>query len=125
MINILIRKESKIHGFGIFAIRDINKGEIFYQIPTNSISNKSKSRYAFIGNDQWVNDPIVLNRVNHSCEPNTKLEIIEGKPVLISKRKIVDGEEITCDYNKTEKGGNKVSCKCRSKKCKGYFIRID
>jgi len=125
MNNNLIKKESKIHGLGIFTNKNIKKGETFYQVPMDDISDIQKSQFAFIGNNQWVNDPLVLNWVNHSCCPNTILEIKKRKPILISKRDIGIGEEITCDYNKTEKGGNKISCNCAEKNCKGFFIRLE
>jgi hypothetical protein len=125
MVNSLIRKKSEIHGFGIFANKKIDKGKIFYEVPLESISNKPKSKHAFIGNNKWVNDPKILNKVNHSCDSNTRLNISKEKPVLIAKKNINIGEEITCNYNETEKGGSKVPCNCRTKKCLGYFIRIE
>ena len=125
MIKTLVRRKSKIHGFGIFANRDIAKGEDFYEIPLSSISKKPRPRHAFIGKNSWVNDPQVLNYINHSCDSNIKLDISKEKPILIAKRDIKKGEEMTCDYNETEKGGNKVACNCGSKKCRGYFIRIE
>lgn len=125
MENSLIRKRSKIHGFGIFANKDIDKGKIFYEIPLRDISNKPKSKHAFIGINRWVNDPRILNWINHSCNSNTKLDISKERPVLIAKRNIKSGKEITCNYNETEKGGCKVPCNCGTKKCLGYFIRIE
>lgn len=120
----LIRRKSKIQGFGIFANKNIKKGEKFYKIPIDSVSSKPIKRLAFIRGIGWVNDTKVLNWVNHSCVPNTKFNVSESKSSLVARRDISLGEEITCDYNKTEKGGEKVSCNCGSKKCKGHFLRI-
>ena len=125
MMEFIIKKKSKIHGFGMFTSKRIKKGEVFYEIPANKIINKPKRRYAFIGNNKWVNDTKVLNWVNHSCKANTKLDISREKPALIAKRNIKEREEITCDYNKTEKNGEKISCNCGNKKCKEYFRRIE
>lgn len=124
MAHLLIRKKSKIHGFGIFAEKDIRKGAIFYKILAKSISNKPKPRHAFIGNNRWITDPKILNWINHSCNPNIKLDVSKEKPVLIAKRNIKSGEEITCNYAETETGGSKVPCNCGTKKCLGYFVRI-
>lgn len=125
MEDFLIKKKSKIHGKGVFTKKDLQKGKKFYIVPTNKISNKPKRGFAFIGGDKWVNDKKVLNFVNHSCNPNTNLIVSKKNPYLISKKKIKKGEEITCDYNKTEKGGEKIKCNCKSKNCRGYFLRIE
>jgi SET domain-containing protein len=122
MTNFLIKKKSKIHGFGIFTEKDISKGEIFYEVPVDSLSDEPKSRYAFIGKGRWLNDPKTLNWVNHSCEANTKLELSGKVPLLISERDIQKGEEITCDYNKTEEGGKNVLCNCKSRNCRKNFL---
>ena len=124
-LNYLIKQRSKIHGLGIFTIRDIKKDEIFYYAPLRKISHQSRPKYAFIGNDTWISDKKVLNFVNHSCEPDTIFDISDKKPKLIAKRNIHSGEEITVNYNKTELGGNKVACNCKSKKCKKYFLRVE
>jgi SET domain-containing protein len=121
----LVKRRSKIHGFGIFTDRDIPKGKVFYEVPLGKLSNKSRPRFAFIGDGLWVNDPRILNWVNHSCDANTFFDIADGRLVLVARRDIEADEEITCDYNKTEKGGKKVLCKCGSRRCRGSFLRIE
>ncbi|MBU0907524.1 MAG: SET domain-containing protein-lysine N-methyltransferase [Nanoarchaeota archaeon] len=121
---VLVKRKSRIHGFGIFTENKILKGKIFYKIPVSYLFNKAHPRFAFIGDSTWVNDPKILNWVNHSCDANTDLKVTEGKPSLVAKRNINADEEITCDYNNTEKGGTKIHCRCGSKSCKGYFLRI-
>lgn len=125
MAGFLYKKNSKIHDQGIFTKKDLIKGETFYKIPLTSISNKPQKGHAFIGNNRWVNDPNILNFINHSCDANTILDLTRNPPVLISNKDIPKDNEITCDYNKTEKGGNKIPCLCKSKNCRGYFIRIE
>ncbi len=119
----LRKKKSKIHGFGIFTTRKIKKGEVFYKVPLRTIYKEPKSRCAYIGNGRFVSDERVLNWVNHSCEPNTILDIKKKIPTLKAKRDITVGEEITCNYNLTEINGVKIQCKCGNKKCKGFFLR--
>src|SRR5207253_510142 len=36
--------------------------------------------------------------INHSCEPNTEAELIEGKIWITATRRIFSGEEITFNY---------------------------
>ena len=67
----------------------------------------------------FVCDPKILNWVNHSCNPNSKIELFP--PLLQSIREILPNEEITVDYNKTELPNKKVKCNCGEKNCRGYF----
>lgn len=119
----LMKKKSKIHGFGIFTKKDLEKGVVFYKIPLTKIYDKPKDRCAYIGKNKWVSDNKILNWINHSCEANTILKIKGKSPVLITKKDIKAGEEITCNYNLTEINGSRVKCFCKSKSCGGYFLR--
>jgi SET domain-containing protein len=116
----LLKKKSKIHGFGIFTDFLIKKGSSFYKIPKEEIIDYPKKRCAYIGNGKWVCDRKVLNWVNHSCNPNCVLDLT--RKCLISAKDINSGEEITLDYNKTEHGNIKIKCKCNAENCKGYFL---
>jgi SET domain-containing protein len=119
----LVKKQSAIHETGIFAAEPIAKNTKFYEIPLINILNAPKTRCAYIGNNKYVSDEKVLNWINHSCEPNTLLDISTVKPNLVALKDIKANEEITCDYNLTEAGGTKVVCTCGSVNCKGYFLR--
>jgi len=121
MVYFEIRK-SKIHGKGIFTTKAIKKKTKFYRVPLKNIFNSPKPRCAFIGKHRWVCDNKVLNWVNHSCDANALLCIDRKMPCLIARKDIKLGEEITCDYNKTEKNGKKVRCNCKSRICKKYFL---
>lgn len=118
----LSKRKSAIHGTGIFAGRDIEKEEIFYNVPMDSIFDKPRFRCAYIGKNRWVDDEEILNYINHSCDCNSILDISD-EPKLIAKKKIKVGEEITVDYDQTEKGGVKIVCHCGSVNCRGYFLR--
>lgn len=115
----LEKKQSKIHGTGIFAGEDIKCGQVFYQIPTERFSRAPHPNWARIG-DKFISDEKVLNYLNHSCEPNT--QIVLSPPTLVAKKDIEAGDEITCDYNKTELNGKKYKCNCGNKSCRGYFL---
>lgn len=117
----LERRRSKIHGYGIFARRKILSGEIFYHIPLTKLTYKNYKRFAYIGNGQYVNDPGVLNWVNHSCNPNCRLEINRPDPVLIALRDILEDEELVCNYDATEQVGVYRKCLCQEGACKGHF----
>lgn len=121
----LIRKHSAIHGFGIFAASNILKGEVLYKAPMDSILPAPKRRCAFIGNERWLNDPKVLNWINHSCDPNALFDIAHEQPRLVALRNIFAGEEITCDYDRTEMSESEVNCNCGSLRCRKKFHRIE
>ena len=118
MKDFLIKKKSEINGIGIFTEKDMGNGEQFYIIPLDKVFKKSYPRYARIEKGRYVCDEKVLNFVNHSCNPNTILKINVESPVLLAKRNIKSGEEITCDYEMTEKKGYFFKCKCKSKNCR-------
>lgn len=115
----LTKRRSKIHGRGIFTKKKIKKGSIIYNISLKKISKNPKKRLAKIGKNKYVSDKI-LNHINHSCNPNAKLNI-KNKPNLTTLRGILPNEEITVNYNKTELHRKKIKCLCKSKNCKGYF----
>ena len=121
----LIKKKSNIHGFGIFTGESINKNSIFYMIPLEKILDKPEKGCAPIGKGKYVYDGKVLNWVNHSCNPSCLLNIKNSPPFLVALKNIKPGEEITCDYNITDKGGKRIKCACKSNKCWGYFLRIE
>jgi hypothetical protein len=118
----LFKAQSNIHGFGIFTRREIFRLEKFYDVPLDVLFHEPTPRCAFIGNRTWVSDEQVLNYVNHSCNPNSLLQIAL-RPSLEALRNISAGEEITVDYNLTETPGTKVKCNCQSPNCRGYFPR--
>ncbi len=121
--NVLLKKKkSKIQGYGIFTEKLIPEKREFYIIPTNNILNHPTPRCAKIASNIFVNDPEVLNWINHSCEPNSEIVLFEHKVFLKSKRKINPGEEITVDYCETEEKNNLINCNCGTKTCRNYFF---
>ncbi len=116
----LAKKQSKIHGKGIFTDAFILKETPFYKIPLKKVYYKPELMYAYIGEGISVSDKKVLNWINHSCEPNARIDT--KKLVLAAIRDILPGEEITVNYNDTEVVGSRVACNCRSENCRRYFI---
>lgn len=120
----LEKRISKIDGFGIFTTNPIPKNTEFYEIPLRTIYSKSKPRCARIADGKYVYDDKVLNWINHSCSPNSKLDIDRPDPALIAIRDVLPNEEITVNYNQTEVQGVNAKCACGSKHCRGYFNRL-
>ena len=124
----VVRKRSKLHGFGVFAAEPINKNRriIDYagELISNTRSGRREARYlregciwVFRVNRAWSRDAAVggnLARfINHSCTPNCWIEI-EGKTKTIwirASRLIRAGEELTYDYATV--GDHTIACRCR------------
>ena len=120
----LEKRISQIDGHGIFTNTLIPKDREFYKIPLDIIYREPMPRCARIADKMYVSDGRVLNWINHSCDPNSRLDIERPDPVLVSLRNILPNAEITVDYNETEVQGVRIPCTCRSANCKGYFNRL-
>ena len=124
----IVRKRSKLHGFGVFAVEPINKNSriIDYagELISNNRSGRREARYlkngciwVFRVNRAWSRDAAVNGNIarfiNHSCTPNCWIEI-EGKTKTIwirASRRISRGEELTYDYATV--GDHTIACRCR------------
>lgn len=54
-------------------------------------------------------------KFNHSCNPNAG---IKGQVLVLSRRLISVGEEITIDYDTTDLGTYPIECICGEKECR-------
>ena len=55
---------------------------------------------------------------NHSCQPNARLSIENGRVEFYALRVIAAGEELTVDYGETHHGGT-LPCRCGAPGCRG------
>ncbi|MBL8326571.1 MAG: SET domain-containing protein-lysine N-methyltransferase [Rubrivivax sp.] len=55
---------------------------------------------------------------NHSCQPNARLVIRNGRVEFYARRAIAPGEEVTVDYGETHHDG-KLACRCGAPGCRG------
>lgn len=122
----IVRRKSRLHGFGVFALEPINKNKriIDYagELIGHAESLKRETAYlergciwCFTVNRRWVRDANVggnLSRfINHSCRPNCYTQI-EGTTIWIrAARRIEAGEELTYDYYTD--GEQIIPCRCR------------
>tara|TARA_Y100000817_G_scaffold301566_1_gene281664 strand:- start:205 stop:702 length:498 start_codon:yes stop_codon:yes gene_type:complete len=141
-----IAKKSKVHGTGIFANRDIKKGEKIIRYIGDKISKsegdrrsalrikkflhseKTGSVYIFELNKKFdIDGNVKRNKaryINHSCDPNCEVEIENNEIWICSIKKIKKGSELSYDYGyEFDKDDYKDhTCKCGSKNCIGYII---
>lgn len=142
-------KNSKIHGTGIFAKKDIPKnirviqyiGEKVLRSEGNRRSEKRLSKflhsktygsvYIFELNSKYdIDGSPKYNKaryINHSCDPNCEVDIINNEIWISSIKKIKKGEELSYDYGfEFDKDDFKDHiCKCGSKNCIGFIISSD
>ncbi len=142
-------KNSKIHGAGVFAQKDIPKnvkviqyiGEKILRSEGNKRSEKRLSKYLhsqtdgsvyiFELNSKYdVDGSPKYNKaryINHSCDPNCEVDIINNEIWISSIKKIKKGEELSYDYGfEFDKDDFKDHiCKCGSANCIGFIISSD
>ncbi|MDA7564745.1 SET domain-containing protein-lysine N-methyltransferase [Pelagibacteraceae bacterium] len=134
------RKKSGINNLGLFAKSDIKKGEkvIEYkgrkfthkQVEENDRFDNSKAIYLFTLNERYVLDGDTKTNtakyINHSCDPNCEVDIINGKIWIIAIKDIKKGDELSYDYGfGYDADFRQFPCKCGSKNCCGYIVRDD
>lgn len=67
--------------------------------------------------------PSLVDFINHSCEPNTRLS---GQIVLVAGRDISAGEQICYDYAMTDGSPyDEFVCQCGSRLCRGRVTSED
>lgn len=122
----IIRRRSKLHGWGVFATQRINKNKRIIDYAGEKISQKDslkrEHRYMKLGaiwcfqvNRRWVRDALVGGNnarfINHSCKGNCYVNIIGDTIWICAARNIRTGEELTYDYRTDGEG--KIPCRCR------------
>ena len=137
-------KKSGVHGKGVFAARDIAKGETLIEYIGEIITaQEAEDRHPHDPNDPnhtfyfQVEDDKVIDAlhggnsarwINHCCTPNCKPEVIEGRVFIKAKKDIPAGTELNYDYGLiidepiTKKLIAEYPCWCGSPKCRGTLL---
>jgi len=129
----IIRRRSKLHGWGVFALEAINKNKRIVTYDGELIDHKESLKregkylkrgeiWCFTVNTRWVRDAMVGGNIgrflNHACKPNCYTEIV-GKTIWIrAARNIKKGEELVYDYHTD--GEQVIKCQCRPN-CKRWL----
>ena len=126
MLPRIVRKRSRLHGFGVFARAPINKNTriIDYagELVRNSDIEAREERYLADGciwtfriNRAWSRDAAVGGNIarfiNHSCQPNCWFQVVDQTIWIRASRRIEPGEELTYDYATV--GDHTIQCRCR------------
>lgn len=131
---------SRIHGLGLFCLRDVSAGEMLIEYAGEvirvSVADIRERRYEAQGIGCYMfrcsNDSVidattcgnVARFINHSCEPNcySRQIIVDGRwhIVIFALRDICCGEELTYDY-KFPFEEVKMPCFCNARRCRKYL----
>ena len=136
--------QSKIHGRGVVATRDIAAGEKLVEYVGEIITpSEADRRYPFRENEPHhtflfsVNSRKIIDAahkgnvarwINHSCDPNCEAIVENGRVFIYALRDIKKGEELAYDYwfvldePHTRKMKAMYPCRCGSKKCRGTIL---
>lgn len=123
-------RRSAIDGFGVFAAEAVPPRLKIGEIRGESITVAEARRRAQ-GTQRIMivelsprkaidasrsTDP--MRFTNHSCAPNARLVIRDGRVEFYALRAIAPGEEITVDYGETHHEG-RLACRCGAPNCVG------
>src|SRR5262245_14711357 len=123
---LIMRRRSKISGWGVFASEPINKNRRIVTYDGHLISHdecrtratrylKKGEIWCFQVNRRWVRDGRdggnLARFFNHSCKPNCYAQVIGLDMWIRASRNINNGEELTYDYHADSKGT--IPCTCR------------
>jgi D-alanine-D-alanine ligase len=130
-----VMKGNSIAGYGIYASRDLKKGDVVFRgegrsqrIITKRFIEKHWDedaklhfrRYAYPISGEvfilWDEEPAEWAPQNHCCDANTEFNGLD----VLAKTNIYKGQELTLDYaNFLDQHAEPFDCQCGSKNCRG------
>lgn len=125
-------RRTKKCGNGVFAIADIRKGEVIaefdgltYDDSFDAWTDDLLHHAIQFGPTRWRDSNGIARLINHSCEPNCGIKKLFR---VVAMRPIAKGEEITWDYEMTERSSWwRMKCRCGSAGCRkliGSYSRM-
>lgn len=137
------RRDSAIHGRGVFARVDIPSGTRIIEYLGERITKAEawrreearkarqlagedgcvyifelNKRHDIDGSMEWN----TARLLNHSCGPNCRSETIRGHIWILARRDIAAGEELTFDYGYAFQLWADHPCRCGAKGCPGFIV---
>ena len=123
----LILGKSKL-GMGVFANQAFRKGEEIIEFKGRLMKRRQlpeivkpeDDRHLQIGKDAYLGSSGGYDDFfNHSCNPNSGVQVMGKRAFLIAIKNIRKGKEITFDYSTTiDEDTWAMDCACKSKNCR-------
>ena len=112
-------KDIKENAKGLFAKQNIKKGSLITVLKGKIFSKPTRTSIQI--QDKHHIEDLEGGYMNHHCDPNADIIIKNGEYALVvAKRYVVDGEEITFDYETTEAElSPPFECDCHGRLIKG------
>jgi hypothetical protein len=138
-------RHSRVHGYGVFALRRIRKGTIIIEYLGDRVTHEqANARYAdkdpvdghtflFTVDDNTVIDAGVDGNearfVNHGCDPNCQTVDIGKRIFIEALRTVPAGEELAYDYRIQREADDPAdvddiyACRCGAGHCRGTMLQ--
>lgn len=127
-----ILRRTRKFGWAVFAKENIRRGEVvavfdgaIYDDHFDGWTDDLLNHTVQIGKAKWRDSKGLARWMNHSCEPNCG---IKGLYRVVAMRDVAAGEQLTWDYEMTEKSSWwRMQCKCGSPGCRrviGNYLRM-
>ena len=125
-------RNTRKFGRGVFALKKIARGEVIAAFDGPILDDEFEGWNEDLNNHAiqcaeniWRDSKGIARLINHSCEPNCG---IKDYFKVVAMRDIQAGEQITWDYEMTEKNWWwKMKCRCGSGTCRkviGNYSRM-
>ena len=148
MKQLWFKKKSHVHGSGLFAVQNIKKGSKIIEYIGDKVTKKEGDKradkqikqykknknngmvYIFELNKLYDIDGSVSHNhaklINHSCNPNCEVEIINNEIWISAIKNINKNTELSFNYGYSyDTDYVDHVCKCGSSNCVGYILDED
>ena len=148
MKQLWFKKKSHVHGSGLFAVQNIKKGSKIIEYIGDKVTKKEGDKradkqikqykknknngmvYIFELNKLYDIDGSVSHNhaklINHSCNPNCEVEIINNEIWISAIKNIKKNNELSYNYGYSyDTDYVDHICKCGSSNCVGYILDED
>ena len=148
MKQLWFKKKSHVHGSGLFAVQNIKKGSKIIEYIGDKVTKKEGDKradkqikqykknknngmvYVFELNKLYDIDGSVSHNhaklINHSCNPNCEVEIINNEIWISAIKNIKKYTELSYNYGYSyDTDYVDHICKCGSSNCVGYILDED